>query len=81
DEAVVVGYPICDWTDNWYTRRGAAEYDRLHGIVMRDPFAADAVERLDRCMETDGVLGCRLGAACPYDRMWETFDPSVTWRG
>ncbi|WP_049968697.1 L-rhamnono-1,4-lactonase [Haloferax prahovense] len=79
DEAVVVGYPICDWTDNWYTRRVAAEYDRLHGIVMLDPFADDAVERLDRCMETDGVLGFRLGAACPYDRMWETFDPSVTW--
>jgi len=79
DEAVVVGYPICDWTDNWYTRRVAAEHDRLHGIVMLDPFADDAVERLDRCMETDGVLGFRLGAACPYDRMWETFDPSVTW--
>ncbi|WP_254278805.1 L-rhamnono-1,4-lactonase [Haloarcula marina] len=79
DEAVVVGYPICDWTDNWYTMRAAAEYDRLYGIVMLDPFADDAADQLRRCMDTDGVLGFRLGAACPYDQMWETFDPSVTW--
>ncbi|SNZ15173.1 Predicted metal-dependent hydrolase, TIM-barrel fold [Natronoarchaeum philippinense] len=79
DEAVVVGYPICDWTDNWYTLDAAAGHDRLYGIVMIDPFADDAAEQLRRCMATDGVLGVRLGAACPYDRMWETFDPSVTW--
>ncbi|MFB6075494.1 MAG: amidohydrolase [Haloarculaceae archaeon] len=79
DEAVVVGYPICDWTDNWYTLTAAAEYDRLHGIVMLDPFAEDAADRLRECMAVDGILGFRLGAACPYDRMWETFDPSVTW--
>ncbi|MFA1610854.1 amidohydrolase family protein [Halobellus rubicundus] len=79
DEAVVVGYPICDWTDNWYTLRAAAEHDRLYGIVMLDPFADDAAAQLRRCMETDGILGVRLGAACPYDRMWETFDPDVTW--
>ncbi|MFC7203134.1 L-rhamnono-1,4-lactonase [Haloferax namakaokahaiae] len=79
DEAVVVGYPITEWTDNWYTRHVASEYDRLHGIVMLDPFADDALERLEACMETDGVLGFRLGAACPYDQMWETFDPSVAW--
>ncbi len=79
DEAVVVGYPICDWTDNWYTLEAVEEHDRLYGVVMLDPFADDAAERLRRCMETDGVVGFRLGAACPYDRMWETFDPSVTW--
>jgi len=79
DDAVVVGYPICDWTDNWYTRRVAAEHDRLHGIVMLDPFADDAATQLRECMQTDGVLGFRLGAACPYDRMWETFDPTVSW--
>jgi predicted TIM-barrel fold metal-dependent hydrolase len=79
DEAVVVGYPICDWTDNWYTLDAAAEYDRLSGIVMLDPFADDAADHLRRCMAVDGVLGFRLGAACPYDAMWERFDPDVTW--
>lgn len=79
DEAVVVGYPITDWMDNWYTLRVTAEHDRLYGIVMLDPFADDSSKRLRRCMETDGVLGFRLGAACPYDRMWETFDSTVTW--
>lgn len=79
DEAVVVGYPICDWTDNWYTLEVAEKHDRLHGIVMLDPFADDAAERLRRCMSSDGILGFRLGAACPYNRMWETFDPTVTW--
>ncbi|AEH39055.1 amidohydrolase 2 (plasmid) [Halopiger xanaduensis SH-6] len=79
DEAVVVGYPICEWTDNWYTVECAAEYDDLYGIVMLDQFADDAADQLRSCMATDGVLGFRLGAICPYDRMWETFDPSVTW--
>lgn len=79
DEAVVVGYPICDWTDNYYTLECAAEYDRLHGVVMLDPFAPDAAEQLREAMATDGVLGFRLGAACPRDAMWEYFDPSVTW--
>lgn len=79
EEAVVVGYPICDWVDNWYTVRVAEEYDRLYGVVMLDPFAAGAAEHLRRCMHTEGVLGFRLGAACPYDQMWKTFDPSVTW--
>jgi len=79
DEAVVVGYPICDWADNWYTRKAASESDRLYGIVMLDPFAEDAADRLRERMATDGVPGFRLGAACPRDRMWETFDPGVTW--
>lgn len=79
DEAVVVGYPICDWTDNWYTVQAAAEHDRLYGIVMVDPFADDAAAQLRQCMDTEGVIGVRLGAACPYDGMWQTFDPSTTW--
>lgn len=79
DRAVIVGYPICEWTDNWYTIRAAEEHDRLHGIVMLDPFADTAVDDLRRVMTTDAVLGFRLGGICPYNRMWETFDPSVTW--
>jgi len=79
DEAVVVGYPICEWTDNWYTRTAASESDRLYGVVMLDPFAEDAAARLREAMAVDGVLGFRLGAACPYDRMWETFDSEVRW--
>lgn len=79
DEAVIVGYPICDWLDNWYTLQAASSYDRFYGIVMLDPFADDAAESLRTAMATDGVLGFRLGALCPYDRMWETFDSDVSW--
>ena len=79
DEAVVVGYPICDWRDNYYTVQAAREHDRLYGIVMIDPFADDAAEQLREYMAVDGVLGFRLGAACPYDEMWERFDPTVDW--
>lgn len=78
DEAVVVGYPICEWTDNWYTVE-AASHDRLSGIVMVDQFADGAADHLRNLMANDGVLGFRLGAICPYDRMWETFDPTVDW--
>ena len=79
EEAVVVGYPICEWTDNWYTVKAAAKYDRLSGIVMVDQFAVNAADRLRNLMANDGIIGFRLGAVCPYDRMWETFDPSVEW--
>ncbi|WP_126664615.1 amidohydrolase family protein [Haloterrigena salifodinae] len=79
DEAVVVGYPICEWTDNWYTVRCVEEHDDLTGIVMLDPFADDAAGRLREAMAVDGVLGFRLGTICPYDRMWEMFDPTVSW--
>ncbi|MCU4742583.1 amidohydrolase family protein [Natronoglomus mannanivorans] len=79
DEAVVVGYPICDWTDNWYTEQVASEFEDLYGIVMLDQFADGAADELRRSMAVDGVLGFRLGAICPYDRMWETFDPDVSW--
>ncbi len=78
EETVVVGYPIVEWTDNSYTERVVAEHDRLPWIVMLDPFADDAAAQLRRSMAVDGVLGFRLGAACPYDRMWETFDPDAT---
>ncbi|SFL33741.1 Amidohydrolase [Halogranum rubrum] len=79
DEAVVVGYPVCEWTDNWYTVEAAEEHDRLYGIVMVDQFADDAAQTLRDAMAVDDVLGFRLGGICPYDRMWETFDTSVTW--
>ncbi|MCO8244911.1 MULTISPECIES: amidohydrolase family protein [unclassified Haladaptatus] len=79
DEAVVVGYPICDWTDNSYTVDCVAQSERLYGVVMVDPFADGAADTLRNAMDTERVLGFRLGAACPYDAMWESFDASVTW--
>ncbi len=79
DHAIVVGYPICAWTDNWYTVKVASEHDRLYGIVMVDQFANGAADHLRDLMATDGILGFRLGAISPYDRMWETFDPTVEW--
>ena len=79
DEAVVVGYPICQWTNNAYTLECVEEFDRLSGIVMLDQFADGAADRLRSAMAVDGILGFRLGAICPYDRMWETFDPTVSW--
>ena len=78
DEAVGVGYPICEWTDNWYTVE-AASHDRLSGVVMVDQFAPDAPDRLRNLMANDGIVGFRSSAICPYDRMWETFDLSVDW--
>ena len=79
DEAVVVGYPICPWTDNWYTVQVAQEYDRLTGVVMIDQFADDAVETLRELLSLEDIIGLRLGAGCPYDQMWERFDPTVDW--
>ncbi|MEY7851906.1 amidohydrolase [Natrarchaeobius sp. A-rgal3] len=79
DDAVVVGYPITDWTDNWYTIHAAEEYDRLAGIAMIDQFADGSADRLREIMSSEDMLGFRLGVVCPYDRMWETFDPDVTW--
>lgn len=79
DEAVVVGYPICPWNDNWYTVKVAEEHDRLSGVVMIDQFADDAVETLEELMSVNSVIGFRLGAGCPYDQMWQKFDPTVNW--
>jgi L-fuconolactonase len=79
DRAAVVGYPICEWTDNWYTVATAADHDRLSGIVMVDQFSMGAGDHLRNLMANDAVLGFRLGALCPYDRMWETFDSTTEW--
>jgi predicted TIM-barrel fold metal-dependent hydrolase len=79
DEAVVVGYPITDWTDNWYTIKAAEAHDRLTGIAMIDQFADGAADTLREVMAHDGMLGFRLGAVCPYDEMWERFDYDETW--
>jgi predicted TIM-barrel fold metal-dependent hydrolase len=79
DDAVVVGYPITDWTDNWYAIKEAEENDRLGAISMIDQFAEDADEVLRDIMSHDAMLGFRLGAICPYDEMWERFDYEETW--
>jgi len=79
DEAVVVGYPITRWTDNWYTVKAAKNTDRLYGVTMVDQFADGAADKLRELMGYDGILGFRLGAVCPYDEMWERFDDDVTW--
>lgn len=79
DDAVVVGYPITDWTDNWYTVKAAEENDRLSGIAMIDQFADDTAETLREIMSHDEMLGFRIGAMCPYDAMWERFDYDQTW--
>ena len=79
DDAVVVSYPITEWTDNWYTIKAAEENDRLRAIVMIDQFAENAAETLRKAMSRDGVLGFRLGALCPYDEMWKRFDYEQTW--
>ena len=79
DEAVVVGYPITNWTDNWYTITAAEENERLYGIAMIDQFADDAADQLHELMRYDRILGVRLGAVCPYDEMWGRFDYEVMW--
>lgn len=79
DEAVVVGYPINYYADNAYTIEVAEAHDRLHAVVMLDPFADDAADALRADVRPDGVVGFRLAPICPLDRMWETFDPSADW--
>lgn len=79
DEGVVVGYPITEWTDNWYTVEAAEENERLYAVSMIDQFADGAADELRELMSHDGMLGFRLGAVCPYDEMWERFDYDVTW--
>jgi predicted TIM-barrel fold metal-dependent hydrolase len=79
DEAVLVGYPITNWTDNWYTVTAAEANERLYGIAMVDQFADDAADQLHELMRYDHMVGFRLGAVCPYDEMWERFDYEVTW--
>jgi L-fuconolactonase len=79
NEAVVVGYPITDWTDNWYTAKVAKENERLYAVSMIDQFADNAAVKLRDMMAHDRMLGFRLGAACPYSEMWERFDYEQTW--
>lgn len=81
DEAVVVGYPIVEWTDNWYTLQCAAEYDRLYGVVMLDHFGDDAVERAREALSADGVVGLRVAPGHQYDHMWRPAptDEAATW--
>jgi predicted TIM-barrel fold metal-dependent hydrolase len=78
EEAVVVGYPLGEWTDNWYTE-AAASHDRLHGVVLLDPLAAGSAATLRRSMATDGVIGFRLGVMCPRESMWTSFDTKAQW--
>jgi predicted TIM-barrel fold metal-dependent hydrolase len=79
DRAVVVAFPLPEWTDNWYTVEAATEYDRLLGVGLVDPFADDAADRLRALMDNEGVLGVRLGGAWPADGMWRTHDYDATW--
>jgi len=79
EEAVVVNFALTDVRDNNATIQAVANSDDLYGIVTLDEFADDAPDRLREYMSVDGVLGVRLGALCPHDRMWMAFDPSVTW--
>jgi predicted TIM-barrel fold metal-dependent hydrolase len=81
DEAVVVGYPIYDWTDNAYVRAVVERYDRLSGIGMVDVFADDAPETVRDLMGVEGMLGIRLGCQFPRDHesMWNDWDASVAW--
>lgn len=79
DEAVVVNYALTDWQDNIHVIRAVEEHDRLSGIVTVDVFADDAADHLRDLLAIDGILGFRLGAICPREQMWRTFDPSTTW--
>jgi len=79
ERGVVVGFPLCEWTDNWYTVETATEYDRLLGVVLVDPFAADAPKTLRNLMDNEGVIGFRLGGAWPADGIWRTHDYDATW--
>lgn len=79
DRAVVVAFPLCKWTDNWYTVKAATEYDRLLGVVLVDPFADDAAATLYDLMDNEDVIGFRLGGAWPADGMWRTHDYEAHW--
>lgn len=79
DTATVVGYPICDYRDNWYTLECVREHDRLEGIVMIDPFDDGAPDQIRETMTVDGVHGFRIAPLCPLDGMWETFDRTSEW--
>lgn len=80
DEAVLVGFPICEWTDNSYTVEAVSAHDRLTGVVLVDPFDPEGPERLRQLMAEDSIIGVRLGALFPPEQMWEEVaDPESTW--
>jgi len=79
DRAVLVAYALTDWHDNSYPFEAIETSDRLDAVVMLDPFAEDAAARLREAVAREDVLGFRLGGACPYDRMWRTFDRDADW--
>lgn len=79
ERGVVVGFPLCEWTDNWYTVKAATEYDRLLGVVLVDPFADDGADTLRALRDEEGVIGFRLGGAWPADGMWRNHDYEADW--
>lgn len=79
DRAVIVGYPITDWRDNWYVHKAVIEHDELNGVVLLDPFAEDATMKLRESMAIDGILGFRLGVIHEYDAMWSQESPKANW--
>lgn len=80
DRAVLVGFPICDWRDNWYTVEAVREHDRLLGVGLVDPLADGSADTLRDLMAVDGMLGVRLGVLFPHDDMWSGEDhPEATW--
>lgn len=82
DEAILVPFPLADWTDNAYILESVTAHDELvGGILTVDPFADGAAERLRTLMGRDGVLGFRLGTIYPREHMWKDsfFDPAEDW--
>jgi predicted TIM-barrel fold metal-dependent hydrolase len=82
DEAVLVPFPLVDWTDNRYVVEAVQRHEELvGGIVMLDPFADDAADRLGDLLATPGVLGVRIGVIYPREHMWQDdyFDPGESW--
>lgn len=79
DEAVVVGFPIYEWTDNWYTSKAVAEHDELLGIGLVDPFAHSSSDHLRDLLEPDGMIGFRLGILYAQDARWQREAPEATW--
>lgn len=79
DQAVVVGFPICEWTDNWYTHEAVTEHEALLGIGLVDPFAPSSEARLRELLAPPDMVGFRLGPVYARDARWRREDPSATW--
>lgn len=81
-EAILVPFPLVDWTDNSYILEAVERHDELvGGIVMLDIFADDAPTRLRELLAHEKIIGFRIGCIYPRDNMWKDdyFDPSVEW--